>query len=112
MEIYNLDDGKTYTLRMIDRRTGIDWARDWIGDNSGITYNEALDRYEVSTPDLDYWIALQGEYQAIYDLQHDLTLDHGIDAVQAVIDGVGSVEFDQYPSIVFRALTDRFGIFR
>jgi len=114
MEIYNLNDGKTYTLRMIDRKTGNDWATDWVGDlaHTGIRYNDDAQRYEAEGPEIDWWIYQMGAHQAAYDCINEFRQAYGPDAVDDVLSKLDHCDFEQQPDQVIDALTDRFGIVR
>lgn len=114
MQIYSTDEKQTYTLTMIDPETGLDWARDWVGNikNTGIHYNKTANRYEADQNEIDWWIAMQGEYQAMYDLVYELKEAYGSEKVNKVIKSVGYREFGYEAAVVIKALTESFGILR
>jgi hypothetical protein len=114
MDIYNLDNGKTYTLRMIDRTTGNDWAVDWVGDltHTGIHYNEGAERYEARNNEIDWWICQMGAHQAAYDQIAECRQAYGADAVDDVLSKLEHCDFEQQPDQVLEALETRFGIVR
>jgi hypothetical protein len=114
MDIYNINDGKTYTLRMIDPKTGADWAVDWVGDlaHTGIHYNEDAERYEAQGPEIDWWIYQMGAHQAAYDQIAECRQAYGTDAVDDVLSKLEHCDFEQQPDQVLEALEARFGIVR
>jgi hypothetical protein len=114
MDIYNRDDGKTYTLRMIDPKTGSNWAVDWVGDltHTGIHYNEDAERYEAEGPEVEWWIYQMGAHQAAYDQIAECRQAYGPDAVDDVLSNLEHCDFERQPDQVLEALETRFGIVR
>lgn len=110
MDIYNVDTQETLALRMIDPKTGVDWAVDWV--DGAIEYNPETERYEADTRTLDWWIAQMGEHQAMHDLIHEYKCNYGTDAVSDVLSTIPFSDFTSQPYDIFRALTDKFGISR
>lgn len=55
MEIYNTTTGKTENLIIIDRKSGIEWTNDLIGNAGALHYNSDLEMAEMSQEDFDWW---------------------------------------------------------
>jgi hypothetical protein len=110
MDIYNIDTGKTHTLRMIDPQTGIDFVADWMGriETSNLHWNEEEDRLEGDQQEIDWWIETQNDSQKMYDLIHELKEAHGSEAIQAVLDMIGNYEFGEQAKETLRVLRTKF----
>jgi hypothetical protein len=114
MDIYNIDTGKTHTLRMIDPQTGIDFVADWMGriETSNLHWNEEEDRLEGDQAEIDWWIYQMGAHQAAYDHIAECKQAYGPEAVDDVLSQLEHCDFEQQPNQVIQALEARFGIVR
>lgn len=69
MEIYNRTTGKTDYLSIIDRKTGLDWTNDLIGNYGDLHYNDINERYEGDQNYIDWWQNIIDGLNEIEDLK-------------------------------------------
>lgn len=83
------ETGKREELYIIDRKSGVDWSGDLIG-NSGaigdyIKYDEDAEAYRIGQEDYDWWVAYIAMYERYADELEALREQYGIDAVDDII---------------------------
>lgn len=60
MNVFNKDTNEAKTLSLIDPKTGVDWAQDFIGNTGALedgqfTFDDELDAYVCDTVTLERW---------------------------------------------------------
>jgi hypothetical protein len=55
MKIYNTTTGKVESLTIIDRKSGIEWTDDLIGNEGALNYNTDREMAEMSQEDYEWW---------------------------------------------------------
>lgn len=55
MEFYITNTGEKKDLHISDRKSGLDWTSDLIGNSGDLNYNREEERYEMTSEDYDWW---------------------------------------------------------
>lgn len=77
MKVRIIESGKMEELVIVDPRTGMEWADDFIGNTGALNdgqfaWTENDDLYEVSQDNFDWWEKVMAEYKAADDAKYGL----------------------------------------
>lgn len=90
-------------LSIIDPRQGTDWICDMLGNADALgKYDEENDAYSMSQEDYEWW----ADYVASYQEADDKLNEHDLDEQQEIIEIIGAVEFNDYPSALMTAIEE------
>ena len=64
MKIRIKETGEVKELTVIDRKTGVDWTADLVGDDDQIAWNDELGVSETTQDAYDWWAAYIADYTA------------------------------------------------
>lgn len=119
MQIIIKETGELKNLSLIDRKTGLDYLIDVIGDSGELwdstwrvgsfRYDEERDAYICSRDVYEWWRDWVEDYDAMEDRIEALIEEHGEDAVNEAIDGVRPVDIEDAVIATNRALDEVFG---
>lgn len=109
-----LVNGKIKKLEIIDRKNGVNYAADLIGNHGGFIdgqfrYNEEADAYECTPETFAWWKRVLADHQALEDMIAELIEEHGSDTVYEVVDSVGGYDLEDQPAAIHAALDEAFG---
>ncbi|WP_338465071.1 hypothetical protein [Shouchella rhizosphaerae] len=116
MNVLIKETGIRETLQLIDRETGVDCARDLIGNYDGLgkedhqfAYDEESEVYITSQENFDWWKRVLDDQQALEDRIAELSEEHGKDKVNEVIRNAGDNELEYQASAINTELDEAFG---
>lgn len=110
MEIYNTTTGKTESLSIIDRKTGLDWVNDLLGNHGAPNYNRDEERYEMLGEDIDWWQNIIDGLNEIEDLKEQaediLSYDDFEDLKRKLEDEGNADDLECHVSILTKILNE------
>jgi hypothetical protein len=71
MKIYNTTTGKEVNLTIIDRKSGIEWTSDLIGNAGDLNYNSEREMAEMSEDQIEWWSNTIEGLEKIEDLTEE-----------------------------------------
>ena len=102
------------SLEIIDPRTGINWIQDFIGNTGALSdgqfvWDDEQDAYICDQDTFDWWSKVVSDNESLENRIHELSQQHGGDAVSAVVSDAANVDLEQLAASVNEALDDAFG---
>jgi len=79
MKVQIKETGEIKYLGIIDRKSGVDFIKDFIGNHNGFSnweYNDDLEIYIVSEDDYEWWSTVIRNEEDLMDLVDELKEDH------------------------------------
>ncbi|MFR9708128.1 hypothetical protein ACL02P_01645 [Paenibacillus sp. MB22_1] len=115
MKIVIKETGVKDTLVLVDSKTGINWAQDFIGNTGALSdgqfvYDEDKEAYLVSHDDYEFWVETIQMYQTLEDRIAELSNEHGRDAVEEVLKGIDQLDYQDEAREQLKALDEAFGV--
>lgn len=115
MNIKIKETGKQETLELIDRKTGVYWEGDLIGNYDGLgdgdhqfKYDEDSDTYICSQDTFDWWQKVLADQQELEDRLEELKEEHGNETVSKVLESVGSYDLEDQAAAINAVLDEAF----
>jgi hypothetical protein len=107
------DTGESKTLSIIDPKTGIDYIADFVGnhgalDNGDFTDDDGEGVYTCNRETFEWWSTVIADCQQLDERLHQLTNQHGIEAVMAALDGAVDCDLEYYAERANQALDSAF----
>lgn len=114
MKFFIKETSTIETLSIIDPKSGVDYISDFIGNAGALSdgqfeYDEDRDAYVCSQANFDWWETVVSENQSLDNRIHELSQEHGLDAVYEIIHAAGSTDLEDHAANVNQALDEAFG---
>lgn len=111
MKVIIKETHETNELSIIDPKTGLNWAKDFIGNAGAIVdgyfvWDDEACAYLCSKSDYEGWSTTLADHESLDNRIYALKQKHGSEIVDRALLNMG---MDHEPSKVNRALDDAFG---
>lgn len=112
MKVQIIETGKVEKLVIIDRKTGVNWAADLLGNTDAYSSEQwgwnAEDEIRTCTQsEYDWWIGYIAAYEQAQEKYHDLRERFDADAVDDCYRvACGGVEFSGLPAAIMNAMNE------
>ena len=106
------ETGAHKCLYLEDRKSGIDYSVDFIGnagDLDNFTWSDVHGAYIVPDDIFDWWHRVLRDQEILEDRLDDLREEYGSDSVHTVILEMPNVDLEDHAAVLHQILDEKFG---
>jgi hypothetical protein len=112
LQIKISDTGESATLSIINPQNGVDYIGDFVGNSGALIDGQFIhdgdSGYICTQSTFDWWQNVVSDCQQLEERLHQLTNNHGAEAVRLAIGWAGACDLEDYAARVNQALDTAF----